>query len=242
LLGVCAHESVASSQESVVQATVSPHATGVPAWHPSVALQVSAPSQNWPLSQAVLLATLVHASVVSLHASIVHVTESLHVTAVPGWQPRVALQVSAPLQNSPSSHAALLMTCEHESVASLHESVVHPTESMHETGVPARHPSVASHVSAPLQNWPSSHAALVGACTHASVVSLQESTVHATVSPHATGVPAWQPSVALHVSSPSQNWPLSHAALLGACAHASVASLQESIVQATVSAHGTGPA
>jgi len=74
-------------------------------------------------------------------------------------------------------------------------------------GVPARQPRAASQVSAPLHHSPSLQAASLGVWSHASVVSLHESTVQPTPSLQLGGVPGWQPSVTLQVSVPLQNRP-----------------------------------
>jgi hypothetical protein len=101
------------------------------------------------------------------------------------------------------------------------------------TGVPGWQPFSASHVSAPLQYEPSSHAASLGVCTHWSLTSSQLSVVQATPSLQLTGVPGWQPFSASHVSAPLQYEPSSHAASLGVCTHSP--STQLSVVQALLS-------
>src|SRR5215831_3398938 len=98
----------------------------------------------------------------------------------PATQPTIGLHVSLPLQPSPSSHAALLGVCVHDSMASSHASTVQPTPSLQFGGRPALHPATGSHCSAPLQNNPSLHAALLGVCVHDLLASSHASTVHAT--------------------------------------------------------------
>ena len=64
--------------------------------------------------------------------------------------------------------------------------------------------------------------------TQVSVASSHNCPVHGSL-------PASQPTDGLHTSAPLQNRPLLHAALFGVLSHESVASLQESTVQATES-------
>ena len=88
-----------------MQLTPSLQATGVPAWQSSTASQVSAPSQKRPLSQRLSSATWSQLSVASLQESRVQLTPSLQSIGAPAWQiPPV--QVSGPLQKSPSSQSA----------------------------------------------------------------------------------------------------------------------------------------
>jgi len=88
LFGSCVHESVASLQESVVQATVSAQFTAVPATHPAVALHVSTPLQYWPSLHDALFGVCVQVSLDSLQASTVQGKLSAQFTAVPGLQPK----------------------------------------------------------------------------------------------------------------------------------------------------------
>jgi hypothetical protein len=74
----------------------------------------------------------------------------------------VALQVSAPLQNTPSSQNESLGAWRHALWALLHESAVQSTLSLQLGGVPAMHPCDGEQTSAPLQNRPSLQAALLG--------------------------------------------------------------------------------
>ena len=69
----------------------------VPAWQPSVAEQVSTPSQKRPFEHWASSGVLSHESVVSLQASTVQLTPSSQVTGVPDSQ-MPALQVSTPSQ------------------------------------------------------------------------------------------------------------------------------------------------
>ena len=83
-------------------------------------------------------------------------------TAVPAWQSRVALHVSAPLQKSPSSQVPSFATLSQESVLSLHESSVQPTPSSQVTAVPVWHEHMSGlQISIPVQNRPSLHSASV---------------------------------------------------------------------------------
>jgi hypothetical protein len=57
---------------------------------------------------------------------------------------------------------------------------------------------------------------LFGTLSQLSVTSLQLSAVHGTESLQFGADPPWQPSTALHVSTPLQYWLSLHTALLGA--------------------------
>jgi hypothetical protein len=74
--------------------------------------------------------------------------------------------------------------------------------------VPAWHPKVALHVSAPLHQAPSLHTASLGVFTHESVDSLQESAVQETPSEQLLAAPPHTP--ALHTSLSVQYWPSVH--------------------------------
>ena len=111
-------------------------------------------------------------SAVSSHRSVVHITASPQLGAVPGMQPPDT-HVSAPLQNRPSSqspsaahsgtqplvalhvslapHAASSGTLRQTSAVSSHRSVVHVTASPQLGAAPGAH-APATHASAPLQN------------------------------------------------------------------------------------------
>jgi hypothetical protein len=101
-LSVMCWQPVVALQLSVVQASLSSQLTVV-CWQPVVVPQVS-------VVQALLSSQL---SVecwqpnVGSQASAVQVLLSLQSRGVPPWQPRLALQNSAPLQTWPSSQAAL---------------------------------------------------------------------------------------------------------------------------------------
>ena len=225
-----------------MQPTPSLQSTGVPATQSLTALQTSTPLQYVPSSQLALFGVLSQLSVASLQLSTVQLTPSLQSTGVPAWQSLTASQVSAPLQYAPSSQFALFGVLSQLSVPSLQLSTVQPTPSSQTTGVPAWQSSVASQVSAPLQNAPSSHSVLFGVLTQLSVDSLQVSSVQLTPSLQSTGVPATQSLTALQTSSPLQYAPSSHSALFGALSQLSVPSLQLSTVQSTPSAQLTGDA
>jgi hypothetical protein len=107
-LAVWTIASAASSQASSVQATPSSATGAVPAWQSRVALQVSAPSQNRPLSQLASLVAWTMMSDASSQASSVQPMPSLTAGAMPGWQSRAASQVSTPSQKRPSSQCASL--------------------------------------------------------------------------------------------------------------------------------------
>jgi hypothetical protein len=95
---------------------------------------------------------------------------SLQTTAVPGVQ--VPLwQVSAPLQALPSPQLPPLVTGAfvQAPVAGAQVSVVHVLPSLQLTGAPAAHVP-PWHVSAPLQAFPSPHAALLATADHATAL------------------------------------------------------------------------
>ena len=155
---------------------------------------VSAPLQNWPSSQSPSPA----------HS---------------GTQPIVALHVSL------APHAVSSGTFRQTSAVSSQRSVVHITASPQLGAVPGMQPP-DTHVSAPLQNWPSSqspspahsgtqpivalHVSLAphipssGMFRHTSAVSSQPSIVHITASPQLGAAPGMQPPDT-HVSAPLQN-------------------------------------
>src|SRR6185369_16545411 len=93
----------------------------------------------------------------------------------------------------------------------------------------------SSHASTPLQYRPSSHLESSAVWSQASVLSLHASVVQATPSPQLTEVPFWQPAFSSHASTPLQYRPSSHLESSAVCSHASVLSLQASVVQATPS-------
>jgi hypothetical protein len=103
-------------------------------------------------------------------------------------------------------------------------------------GAPITHPETV-HTMPPPQfielNW----------WSHESVASMQTSSEHARPSLQFTGMPGWQPSVALHVSTPSQYAPLLQSAETGMWTQLSDVVSQLSIVQPNASAQlGGGPA
>src|ERR1035437_6998037 len=110
----------------------------------------------------------------------------------------------------------------------------------HGIGVPALQPVLGSQASCPLQLSPSEQEALFGACVHVFSASLQASPVQETPSSQLTGAPAWQPSAALHTSTPLQNTPSLQGTASGVCVHAFLASLHASAVQAIASLQSTG--
>ena len=175
----------------------------MPATQSLTALQTSSPLQYAPSSHSALFGALTQLSVASLQLSTVHPTPSLQSTGVPAWQSLTASQVSAPLQNAPSSQFALFGVLTQLSVASLQVSSVQPTPSLQSTGVPATQSLTALQTSTPLQYAPSSHSALFGALSQLSVPSLQLSTVQSTPSAQLTGDAATH-CPATHCSAPLQ--------------------------------------
>src|SRR5213594_1292040 len=85
------------------------------------------------------------------------------------------------------------------------------------------------HVSLVVQALPSSHGAVLGACTHP-VAGSQESVVQTFPSSQASGGPPWHAPFE-HVSRVVQAFPSSHAAVLGVMTQSPVAGSQESSVQ-----------
>jgi hypothetical protein len=80
----------------------------------------------------------------------------------------------------PSSHAAALPV-NTQPEAGLHESAVHATPSLHESGPPPTH-APATHASPTVQAFPSLHDSLLGKCTQPE--GPQESSVHGLPSSH----------------------------------------------------------
>jgi hypothetical protein len=132
---------------------------------------------------------------VGLHAFDVHgLPVALQVTGVPVWQTPAPSQVSMPLQRFAS--AQLVPATEgtfEQPVPVTHESTVHGLASLHESGVPAAHAPVPSHVSLPLQGSPSLHEspATAFACVHP-VAGSHASVVHGLASVHESAVPVVQ--------------------------------------------------
>src|SRR5262249_33788121 len=75
-------------------------------------------------------------------------------------------------------------------------------------------------------------------CAHESVCGLQKSAVQAMLSSQSRGLPATQPIMMLHVSTPSQLRPSLHAASIGVLLQSLDASSQASTVHAMPSSHG----
>jgi hypothetical protein len=82
-------------------------------------------------------------------------------------------------------------------------------------GVPAWQPFTGSHVSTPLQNWPSLQFELFGVCVQVCVASMHTSSVHPTPSLQLNGGPAVQPLWASQISTPLQNTLSSQSELFG---------------------------
>jgi predicted membrane protein len=84
---------------------------------------------------------------------------SAHTSAVPAVQAPAALQVSAPLQRSPSEHAVPAAAGgATQPIAGSHASTVQGLLSLHARAAPAAHAPAPSQASAPLQALPSEHA------------------------------------------------------------------------------------
>ena len=130
----------------------------------------------------------------------------------------------------------------HASTASSQASTEHARPSLQLIGVPATQPRLALHDSTPSQYAPLSHTAATGMCTHAPSAPLHESVVHAKASAQLGGTPAWHPSVALHVSAPSQKTPSLQTVSFGVWVHPATASEHASAVHARPSPHASGGA
>jgi len=191
--GECEQVSVSSTHASTVHGMLSAQFGATPWWQPTRMSQISGPSQNRPLLQAVSFGMWLHPCVASMHWSVVHGTLSLQLGGVPGWQPSVGLQTSTPSQKTLLLQLVLRGVCSHESVFSTHWSRVQVMSSLQFGGVPGRQPCVGLQISTPSQKSPSLHEALFGECEQTSLVSSQASTVHGTVSAQFGGVPGRQP-------------------------------------------------
>jgi hypothetical protein len=185
---------------------------------------------------------------------VVQAKVSLQSSGVPARHPVVALapapgaQVSVPLHRFESLQAESFGVKTQAPVAGLHVSEVQDRLSLQGAGgVPETHlpglPWLRSHVSTPLQAfpslqfalavqeapqpaavqaWPLGHEALLYCTTHESVLSLHTSDVQAitSVGGQTIAVPATHPvafvaAAGLHTSVPLQYWPSLQAALLG---------------------------
>jgi uncharacterized membrane protein len=216
-------------QLSAVQSIPSLQLGGVPDWQP-VALQVSAPLQKLPSSQALFWGVWTQALAVVLQLSAVQAIPSSQLGGMPGRHPRVGLQVSAPLQKLLSLQALFWGVWTQALAVVLQLSAVQSIPSLQLGGVPDWQP-VALQVSAPLQKLPSSQALFCGVWTQALAVVLQLSAVQATPSSQLGGVPGRQPAVALQVSAPLQKLPSSQALFCGVWTQALAVVLQLSAVQ-----------
>ena len=182
-------ESVASSQESSVQATASAQSGAAPSMQPARGSQVSTPLQKAPSSQAASLAGCRQESVASSQESIVHGTVSSQFAGTPAAHPATVSQVSAPLQKRPSSQRLLRGSFTQASVNSSQESMVQSTPSSQPSGAPdgSQKPS-ALQVSAPLQKSPSLQATGPPAVCMQTPLGSQESTVQALSSSQAASL------------------------------------------------------
>src|SRR5206468_2899714 len=163
------------------------HTSGVPLWQAPVT-QVSVPVQTSPSSQSAsvvqqpAIGAFTQPPALLLAAgsqeSAVHTIPSSQVGAVPGTHvPSSGLQVSGPVQASPSSQSASVV--QQPAIGAFTQppvlllavgsqlSAVQTTASSQVGAVPATHwPVTASQVSVPLQKRPSSQVTLAG-CVHA---------------------------------------------------------------------------
>jgi hypothetical protein len=198
-------------------------------------LQVSTPVQNSPSVQGVPFGSApVQVSPVSSHDSEQLSSPSGPRQGLPRWTEQLpALQVSEPLQNTPSPHVEPLGSVAVQlSAASLHDSAQLASPSGPGQGLPACVEQIPLlQVSAPLQNAASLHAEPLGsAAVQVSVGSLHDSAQLASPSGPGHGLPlcvAQTPP--LHVSLPLQYSPSVHAEPFGSpSVQASAASLHVS--------------
>src|SRR5882724_2801908 len=189
-----------SSQVSVLHALPSLQSSPMGAgWHMPVAVsQVSAPSQTVALVQSESCrqqpgtGPWSHILVVSLHESVVHTTWSSQSTGVPSHCPVARLQVSTPLQKSPSLHVSVWpQACAPVSQV----SCVQATPSSQSASV-LQQPSWRS-------KW------------HMPVIGSQLSSVQTSLSLQTTsGASRHSPVAVLQVSTPVQRSPSEHCASL----------------------------
>jgi hypothetical protein len=222
---------VAGSQESSVQTFPSSQTGGAPPTQ-APALQVSAVVQASPSSQAAVLLVLTH-PVAGSQLSSVHELPSSQSGAGPPTQAPLP-HVSAVVQASPSSQAAVLFVLTHP-VAGSHESSVQILPSSQTGGGPPLQ-APPPQVSPDVQASPSSQAAVLLALTQP-VAGSQESSVHGLPSSHTTGVPEHDPPE--HTSEAVQALPSSQAAVLFAFTQP-VAGSHESSVQTLPSSQSGG--
>src|SRR5688572_7305415 len=104
---------------------------------------------------------------------------------------------------SPQTQGSKLVS--HCWVFSSQTLLVQTNWSLQLTGLPGSHmPASELHVSAPLQNRPSSQSASLATLSHSSVPSLHESAVHMTWSSHSISSPNSQPTPSVQTSTPLQ--------------------------------------
>ena len=122
---------------------------------------------------------------------------------------------------------------------SLQASVVQAFVSLQSLAGPAVQTPL-THVSPTVQNALSLHVTWsgFGVCVHAFPVSSHPSVVHAFVSLQSRALPIQTPPA--HVSTPVQNRPSSHGAVLFVCVQTSFCSSQASVVHPFVSAQSRG--
>ena len=233
--------SFTSSQESSVQPTPSSATGSVLSWQSRVASQLSTPVQNSVSSQSASLTALTITSLASSQESSVQPTPSSASGSALSWQPRVASQVSTPVQNSVSSQSASLTALTITLLTSSQESSVQGTPSSAFGSALSWQPSTASQLSTPVQNWPSSQAPWLVVLTSELVASSQVSTVQTTPSLGSGSMLSWQPSRASQLSTPVQYKLSSQLPWLIALTITSLISSQLSSVQPTPSS-ATGSA
>jgi hypothetical protein len=133
---------------SVVQSLLSLQLRAAPGTHDPPE-HASPCVQNAPSSHGSELFECVHASVFSLHASVVQSLLSLQLRAAPGTH-EPPEHVSPCVQNEPSSHGAELLACVQTSFASSQPSVVQSLLSLQSSGGPEQTPPL--QVPAAVQN------------------------------------------------------------------------------------------
>ena len=134
---------IPSLQLLIEQSKLSTHGGGLPVWQSVCALHVSCPLHHSPSEHRESSAVCVIVFSISLQLSIVHPIPSSIMGAVPAVQSVIGLQVSCPLQYSPSSHRLLYGVCIIWSFSSSQLSIVQlmlsSTFMVFPTQIPAEH-------------------------------------------------------------------------------------------------------
>src|SRR5688572_4136327 len=202
--------------------------TQTPATHSSPSVQLLASLQtdssaSWPVQS---LAVSSQVSLQSLSAS----PGPSQGSPAWAWHSPPAHE-SAPLQNTPSSHGAVLFRVSQVSVPSLQASSVHTSSSSQSRAVPLHWPPEQASFS--VQNSPSSHEIVLLTLSHSSPASSHESFVQTFSSSQSRVLPTQAPD--WHSSLVVQNWPSSQGVSFGAVM--SAGQLPAAPVQASAWSH-----